>query len=156
MNSPYAYLPPLIATLNSASAVFLLLGRWMISQGKRDAHKYCMLAAFSSSTVFLACYLYFHYRVGNVHFLGQGWIRPVYFAILITHVALAFATVPLVLVTLSRGLTARYDRHRRIARWTFPIWLYVSITGVLVYFMLYQWYPNSGLVGGTAMQTMLR
>ena len=155
MNSPYAYLPPLIATLNGASGFFLVLGRWMISQGKRDAHKYCMLVAFSSSTVFLACYLYFHYRVGNVHFLSEGWIRPVYFAILITHVALAFATVPLVIITLSRGLTARYDRHRRIARWTFPIWLYVSMTGVLVYFMLYQWYPNSGL-GGAPMQTMLR
>jgi uncharacterized membrane protein YozB (DUF420 family) len=156
MNSPYAYLPPLIATLNGASGVLLLLGRWMIAQGKRDAHKACMIAAFACSTVFLVCYLYFHYEVGNVHFLGEGWIRPVYFAILITHVALAFVTVPLVLVTLSRGLKGRFDKHVAIARWTFPIWLYVSVTGVLVYFMLYQWYPNSGLGGGRAVETMLR
>ncbi len=156
MNSPYAYLPPLIATLNGASAILLLLGRWMIAQGKRDAHRNFMLAAVTSSAIFLICYVYFHVEVGNVRFLGEGLIRPVYFAILITHTSLAIINVPMVIITLSRGLTARYDKHRKIARWTFPIWLYVSVTGVLVYFMLYQWYPNSGLGGAPAIQTMLR
>ena len=156
MNSPYAYLPPLIAVLNGASAIFLLLGRWMIAQGKREAHRACMLAAVASSAVFLVCYVYFHFHVGNIRFLGEGPIRLLYFGILITHTILAIVNVPMVIVTLSRGLTARYDRHRRIARWTFPIWLYVSVTGVIVYFMLYQWYPNSGLGGAAAVQTRLQ
>ena len=102
-----------------------------------------MIAAVVASALFLACYLFFHFKVGNILFLGQGWARPVYFAILISHVILAIVIVPLAIVTLSRGLSARYDKHRAIARWTWPLWMYVSVTGVIVYFMLYQWFPHS-------------
>jgi uncharacterized membrane protein YozB (DUF420 family) len=97
-----------------------------------------MLAAFATSSLFLLCYVVYHWQVGNVRFTRQGFVRPVYFTILITHVTLAAAVLPLALVTLSRGLAARYPKHRAIARWTFPIWLYVSVTGVLVYVLLYQ------------------
>ena len=96
-----------------------------------------MISAFSCSTVFLASYLYFHWHAGNVRFGGRGWIRPVYFTSLITHTTLAVVIVPLVLITLTRALRERFDRHRAIARWTFPLWLYVSITGVIVYWLLY-------------------
>jgi uncharacterized membrane protein YozB (DUF420 family) len=140
---PYAYFPALIASLNGASAVLLLAGRYMISRGRMAAHRAFMIAAVVSSTLFLACYVYFHAHVGNILFLGQGVWRTVYFAILIPHVTLAIVIVPLVIITLSRGLRARYDRHRAIARWTFPLWMYVSVTGVIVYFMLYQWFPHS-------------
>ena len=95
-------------------------------------------AACTTSTLFLICYLVYHYQVGSVPFTRQGVVRPVYFSILITHVVLAVAVLPLAVVTLSRGLQARYDRHRAVARWTLPIWLYVSVTGVLVYVLLYQ------------------
>lgn len=134
---PIARLPAINASLNAACTVFLLLGYAFIRRRKMQAHKICMLIAFSCSTIFLASYLYFHWHVGNVRFGGQGWIRPVYFTILITHTTLAVIIVPLVLITLSRGLRARFDRHRAIARWTFPLWLYVSITGVIVYWLLY-------------------
>jgi len=97
-----------------------------------------MLSAFACSTLFLISYLTYHYQVGSVPFGGQGWIRGVYFTVLISHTVLAIAIVPLVLITLYRALSARFDRHKRIARWTFPIWLYVSITGVIVYVMLYR------------------
>jgi uncharacterized membrane protein YozB (DUF420 family) len=140
---PYAYFPALIASLNGASAVLLLAGRYMISRGRMAAHRAFMIAAVVSSTLFLACYVYFHAHVGNILFLGQGVWRTVYFAILIPHVILAIVIVPMVIITLSRGLRARYDRHRAIARWTFPLWMYVSVTGVIVYFMLYQWFPHS-------------
>jgi uncharacterized membrane protein YozB (DUF420 family) len=97
-----------------------------------------MLSAFGCSMLFLISYLIYHYQVGSVPFRGQGWIRPVYFSILLTHTILATAVVPLALITLSRALRKRFDAHRRIARWTFPIWLYVSVTGVIVYWMLYR------------------
>jgi len=139
----YAYFPALNASLNGASAVFLLSGRVLISKGRIAAHRACMLAAVVASALFLCCYLFFHFKVGNILFLGQGWARPVYFAILITHVTLAIVIVPMAIITLSRGLKARYDKHRAIARWTWPLWMYVSLTGVLVYFMLYQWFPHS-------------
>ena len=99
-----------------------------------------MLAALASSTLFLISYLYYHAHVGSVHFRGQGWSRPIYFTILISHTILAAAIVPLVIITLSRALRERFDRHRAIARWTFPLWLYVSVTGVVIYFMLYHLY----------------
>ena len=99
-----------------------------------------MLSAFTASTLFLISYVIYHIRVGNILFHGQGWIRPVYFTLLISHVILAIVIVPLAIITLSRGLAAKYDRHRKIARWTLPLWLYVSITGVIVYVMLYQVY----------------
>jgi uncharacterized membrane protein YozB (DUF420 family) len=139
----YAYFPALIASLNGVSAVLLAVGRYMIARGRMAAHRVCMIAAVVASALFLACYVYFHTHVGNIRFLGQGVWRTVYFAVLIPHVTLAIVIVPMVIITLVRGLGARYDRHRAIARWTWPLWMYVSITGVLVYFMLYQWFPHS-------------
>lgn len=132
-----AQLPTLNAALNTLSAVFLCAGYFFIRSHNRDAHQRCMMAAIACSTLFLISYLTYHFQVGSVGFKGQGWIRPVYFAILITHTILAAAVVPLVLVTFIRALRERFDAHRRIARWTFPIWLYVSITGVVIYLMLY-------------------
>jgi uncharacterized membrane protein YozB (DUF420 family) len=129
--------PAIDATLNGTSAVLLFIGRGFIKQGRMAAHRAMMIAALISSSVFLACYLYYHWHVGSIHFQGQGWSRPVYFTILISHTILAAAIVPLIIITLSRALRERYDRHRRIARWTYPLWMYVSITGVIVYFMLY-------------------
>ncbi|HWY22820.1 MAG TPA: DUF420 domain-containing protein [Candidatus Acidoferrum sp.] len=139
----YAFFPALNASLNGTSAVLLVTGRYMIARGRMAAHRACMIAAVIASALFLSCYLYFHFRAGNILFLGQGLWRTVYFAILIPHVTLAIVIVPMVIITLSRGLRARYDRHRIIARWTFPLWMYVSVTGVIVYFMLYQWFPHS-------------
>ena len=130
-------LPDLNAALNSLSAVFLLAGYRFIRLKNQQAHRRCMLAAFSCSILFLVSYLIYHYQVGSVSFKGQGWIRPVYFIILLTHTILATTVLPLALITLVRALRERFDAHRRIARWTFPIWLYVSVTGVVVYLMLY-------------------
>lgn len=128
------------ASLNGTSGVLLLAGFTMIRQGRVQAHKRCMISAFIVSSVFLVSYVIYHIRVGDILFQGQGWIRPVYFTILISHVLLAIAIVPLAIITLSRALKEKFDRHRRIARWTFPLWLYVSVTGVVVYLMLYQLY----------------
>jgi uncharacterized membrane protein YozB (DUF420 family) len=139
----YAFFPALNATLNGTSAVLLLTGRVMIARGRMAAHRACMLAAVAASALFLGCYLFFHYKVGNILFLGRGWARPVYFSILISHVILAMVIVPLVILTLSRALKARFDKHRAIAKWTWPLWMYVSVTGVIVYFMLYRWFPHS-------------
>ena len=139
----YAFFPALNATLNGTSAVLLVTGRALIARGRVAAHRACMIAAVTASAAFLGCYLFFHYKVGNVLFLGQGWSRPVYFSILISHTLLAIVNVPLIIVTLTRGLRARYPQHRAIARWTFPSWLYVCVTGVVVYLMLYQWFPHS-------------
>ena len=135
-------LPAVNASLNALSTVFLTLGFIFIKQQRRTAHRNCMMAAVATSTVFLACYLYYHFTVRAVtKFTGVGWIRPVYFLILITHIILARAIVPLVLITVVRALRERFDHHRQIARWTWPLWMYVSITGVIVYLMLYQWFP---------------
>ena len=131
-------LPTLNAVLNATSAVLLVFGWWLIRRGRKEAHRRAMLAAVACSTVFLASYLTYHAQVGSVRFQGQGPIRTVYFAILISHTILAAAVVPLVVMTLVRALQARFDRHRRLARITFPIWCYVSVTGVVVYWMLYQ------------------
>ena len=131
-------LPVLNAALNSLSAVFLLAGFLFIKSHNQNAHRICMLSAFGCSMLFLISYLIYHYQVGSVPFRGQGWIRPVYFSVLLTHTILATAVVPLALVTLTRALRERFDAHRRVARWTFPIWLYVSVTGVIVYWMLYR------------------
>ncbi|MGB2603322.1 MAG: DUF420 domain-containing protein [Candidatus Sulfotelmatobacter sp.] len=139
----YAYFPPLIAGLNGASAVLLVTGRYMIARHRIAAHRACMIAAVVSSALFLACYVYFHVHVGDIRFLGDHFWHVIYLIVLIPHVTLAIVIVPMVIVTLSRGLQARYDRHRAIARWTFPLWMYVSVTGVIVYFMLYQWFPHS-------------
>jgi len=131
-------LPAINAALNGISAVLLVIAWILILNRRIDAHRRVMLAAFSTSSLFLICYVVYHAQVGSVRFTRQGLVRPLYFAILITHVTLAAAVLPLAIVTLSRGLKARYDRHRAIARWTLPIWLYVSVTGVLVYVLLYQ------------------
>jgi len=139
----YAFFPALNATLNGTSAVLLVTGRALIARNRIAAHRACMIAAVTASALFLGCYLFFHYEAGNVRFLGQGWARPVYFSILISHTLLAIVNVPLVIITLTRGLGGRYAQHRAIARWTFPLWLYVCVTGVIVYFMLYQWFPHS-------------
>ena len=131
-------LPAVNATLNAISGILLLIGYSHIRAGRRDQHKKWMIAAFVSSALFLVCYLVYHAQVGSVPFTRQGFVRPLYFTILITHVVLAAAVVPLILMTLSRGLKGRFLQHRRITRWTFPIWMYVSVTGVLVYVLLYK------------------
>ena len=136
----YAVFPAINASLNGTSTVLLLTGRWLIAQRRIAAHRFVMLTAAATSSLFLISYLYYHFHVGSVRFQGTGWSRPVYFTILISHVVLAAAIVPLVIVTLTRALSDRFDKHRAIARWTFPLWLYVSVTGVLVYFMLYRWF----------------
>lgn len=130
-------LPTLNATLNATSAILLATGWVLIKQRQIARHRACMLAAFTTSTLFLISYLIYHFNVGSVPFQGQGFWRVMYFTILITHVLLAIVIVPMALITLSRGLAKRYDKHRRIARWTMPLWLYVSVTGVVVYVMLY-------------------
>jgi uncharacterized membrane protein YozB (DUF420 family) len=130
-------LPAVNAALNSLSAILLVSGYLFIKSRNIKVHKACMLSAFGSSVLFLASYLVYHYQVGSVPFKGQGSIRLVYFTILLTHTILATTVLPLALVTLFRAFRERYDAHRRIARWTFPIWLYVSVTGVIVYWMLY-------------------
>ena len=133
----YAIFPVIDASMNGISTVLLLVGHSFIKRGRLAAHRAFMIAAVISSTIFLCSYLYFHYHVGSVHFQGRGWSRQVYFTILISHVILAAAIVPLVIITLIRALRERFDKHRAIARWTYPLWLYVSVTGVIVYVMLY-------------------
>ena len=139
---PFA--PTLNAILNALSAIFLGCGYVMIRRRRMQAHRACMLYALACSTVFLVSYILYHLRAGVLHFAGQGWIRPAYFTLLTTHTVLAAAIVPLALVTLSRALSQKFDRHRQIARWTLPIWFYVSVTGVVIYFLLYHIYPGSG------------
>ena len=131
-------LPAVNASLNALSGVLLLVGYTLIRLRRIELHRRFMIAAFTASALFLVSYVVYHAQVGSVRFTRQGWVRPLYYTILVTHVLLAFSVVPLALITLSRGLKGRYPQHRRIARWTFPIWLYVSVTGVLVYVLLYQ------------------
>jgi uncharacterized membrane protein YozB (DUF420 family) len=128
------------ATLNGTSAILLAGGYAAIRSGKIGVHKAFMISAFVVSSVFLGSYLLYHYRVGHVAFQGQGWIRPVYFVLLTTHTILAVVIVPMILVTLRRAWIGKFDRHRVIARWTLPLWFYVSVTGVIVYLMVYQIY----------------
>ena len=131
-------LPAVNAILNGTSALLLVSGYLLIRRRKVTAHRACMVTAFAVSTIFLMSYLTLRYYAGMTRFAGQGWIRPVYFTILVSHTVLAATIVPLALVTLSRALKGRFDKHVRIARWTLPLWLYVSVTGVLVYVILYQ------------------
>ncbi len=133
----YSALPTLNAVLNGTSAVLIGVGRNFVRRGRIAQHRRLMIAAVISSSLFLISYIWYHAHVGSVHFRGQGWSRPVYFSILFTHTLLAAALVPLVLITLTRGLRARYARHKVIARWTYPVWMYVSITGVVIYLLLY-------------------
>ena len=134
----YAIFPAINAALNGASGILLFVGHRMILRGRMIAHKRLMITALVTSSLFLVCYLYYHAHVGSVHFRGHGVTRPIYFTILISHTLLAACTVPLVIITLTRALREKFDRHRAIARWTYPIWMYVSVTGVVVYLMLYQ------------------
>jgi len=133
-------LPTIDAALNAASAVLLTLGYFFIRKKNILAHKACMLSAFATSTLFLACYLTYHYFHGTTRFAGRGVVRWFYFSLLGSHTLLAAAIVPLVLVTLHRAWRERFDLHKRIARWTLPLWLYVSVTGVIVYWTLYHLY----------------
>jgi putative membrane protein len=133
-------LPTVNAILNATSAILLVSGYYFIRRRKVAVHRACMLSAFGTSALFLVSYLVYHFQVGSVRFRGEGWIRSVYFGLLGSHTVLAVAVVPLVLVTLYRALRGRFGRHRAIARRTFPIWLYVSVTGVVVYVLLYHLY----------------
>ena len=133
-------LPAVNATLNGIAGLFLLAGYLQIRRGKREMHKRCMLGALTSSTLFLISYVVYHAHIGSRPFPGVGPVRVVYFVILVTHVTLAVTIVPLALVTAARGLRDQFARHVAIARWTFPIWMYVSVTGVIIYLMLYRMY----------------
>ena len=138
-----SWLPPLNAALNAASALLLIAGFLQIRKGRRAAHRACMLSALAVSVLFLASYLTYHYAAGTTRFIGTGWLRTVYFTLLVTHTVLAAAVPPLAIVTLFQALRERFDKHRRIARVTFPIWLYVSLTGVLIYLMLRSSYATA-------------
>jgi uncharacterized membrane protein YozB (DUF420 family) len=131
-------LPALNATLNATSAVLLLIGYALIRRGHIRRHRAVMISACVTSTLFLTSYVIYHANIGSKPFPGRGPVRIVYFTILLTHVLLAITVLPLAFVTLARGLRGRFDRHVAVARWTFPIWLYVSVTGVIVYLMLYR------------------
>lgn len=138
----YSVFPALNAVLNGTTAVLIAIGILLIRRKHRMAHKRVMLAAVITSSLFLLSYLYYHVHVGSVRFQGHGISRPVYFGVLLTHTVLAAAVVPLVLLTLIRALRGRFERHRASARWTYPVWLYVSVTGVLIYVMLYHLYAT--------------
>jgi putative membrane protein len=137
-----SYLPHLNAILNTTSALFLIAGYRFIRAGLVRRHRNCQITALVTSTCFLVSYVTYHYYHGETPFPGQGIVRPFYFTILITHVILAIVIVPLVLITVYRAARGDFVRHRRIARWTLPLWLYVSVTGVIVYLMLYRIYPS--------------
>lgn len=134
-------LPAVDATLNACATVFIVAGIVFIKRGQKRAHIACMVTALVISVAFLVCYLTYHLNSEPTRFAHPGWPKVIYFIILATHIPLAALTVPLVLLTVVPALRQRFDRHKRIARWTYPVWLYVSVTGVLVYFMLYQWFP---------------
>ncbi len=135
-------LPTLNAILNSISAVLLITGYTFIRRSRITAHRICMVSAFVTSTFFLISYLTYHYYHGSTKFQGQGTARILYFTILVTHTILAAVIVPMILITFARALRGDFGKHRAIARWTFPLWLYVSVTGVIVYLMLYRIYPT--------------
>lgn len=143
-------LPAINAGFNFVSTIFISTGWYLIRRGAWRAHVACMVVAVLSSSFFLTGYLVYHARVGekSTHFAAGGPVAAIYFTMLISHILLAFTTLPLVVLTLIPALRRRWDKHRRIARWTMPIWLYVSVTGVLVYLMLYRWYPPPNLALG--------
>lgn len=141
-------LPAINASLNALSAIFLAMGFVFIRQKKIIAHRNCMISAFTTSIIFLGCYLTYHgylaiiLHQGPTHFLQPAWFRPIYLAILLTHTILAVVIVPMILITLNRALRERFDAHKKIARWTLPLWMYVSVTGVMVYLLLYRIFPQ--------------
>ncbi len=135
-------LPTVNACLNGLSALFLMAGYLFIRRKKVIAHRNCMISAVTTSVIFLICYVTYHYNAGRTVFKEPAWFRPLYLGILLSHTLLAVAIVPMVLVTLGRALKGRFDLHRRIARWTWPVWMYVSVTGVLIYLLLYHIFPQ--------------
>jgi putative membrane protein len=136
-------LPAVNATLNGLSATFLALGFFFIKRGQKIAHRNCMISAFTTSVIFLACYLTYHATVKTVtHFVEPAWFRPIYLTILLTHTILAVTIVPLILMTLNRARKQNFEAHKKIARWTWPLWMYVSVTGVVIYLLLYQIFPQ--------------
>jgi uncharacterized membrane protein YozB (DUF420 family) len=136
-------LPAVNATLNGLSAIFLSLGFFFIKRGQKIAHRNCMISAFCTSAIFLGCYLTYHLTVKTItHFLEPAWFRPIYLTILLTHTVLAVAIVPLILMTLWRAKKQNFEAHKKIARWTWPLWMYVSVTGVVIYLLLYQIFPQ--------------
>ena len=153
----YYSLAPLNSILNAIAAVLLMAGYIFIRTRRVRAHRVCMVSAFAVSTAFFISYLTYHYHVGDVRFQGHGIVRPIYFTILITHITLALTIVPLALITLSRALRGNFSQHRRIARWTWPIWMYVSVTGVIVYLMCYRMYrPGYRVAPPIAMSASLK
>jgi len=142
-----ADLPAVNASLNSICTILLFAGWWFIKHERKAQHIACMVSALIVSAAFLTCYLVYHYHVGSVKFTAQGIVRPIYYFILITHVFLAAVILPLIVLTIVPALRARFDRHRKWAKITLPLWLYVSITGVIVYLMLYIWFPSAELAG---------
>jgi uncharacterized membrane protein YozB (DUF420 family) len=143
METDLSLFPKVNASLNGLATLFLTAGFILIKLGRREAHRTCMLGALGASAVFLASYVTYHYQKDGVHtqFGGDGFWKVVYYAMLISHVLLAMAVLPLVFITLNHALRGRFEKHRAWARWAYPIWYYVSITGVLVYFFLYEWWP---------------
>lgn len=139
----FSDLPAVNATLNGLSAVLLAFGFYFIKRRNQAAHKKCMIAAFVTSTLFLICYLTYHAKAGRTVFKDPAWFRPWYLTLLFTHTVLAAVIVPLVLVTMNRALKLRFERHKLIARWTWPIWMYVSVTGVVIYLLLYKIFPQA-------------
>ena len=138
-----ADLPALNAALNALSALFLTAGYCFIKRARRTAHRNCMIAALLTSALFLVSYLTYHFTVKAVtRFLEPAWFRPIYLGILLTHTVLAAVALPMVLVTVARALRGRFDSHKAVARWTWPLWMYVSVTGVLIYLLLYQIFPQ--------------
>jgi uncharacterized membrane protein YozB (DUF420 family) len=145
---PLIHLPALNATLNGLSTIFLGFGYWFIKNRRQEAHKRCMIAAFTTSTLFLICYITYHTYVGYVlhrgptRFLQPAWFRPIYLTLLTSHTIFAVVIVPMVIISLLRGLRGSFERHKQIARWTWPLWMYVSVTGVVIYLLLYQIFPQ--------------
>lgn len=135
-------LPAVNASLNALCAMFLTLGYIFIKQGRKEAHRNCMVSAFVTSTIFLVCYLVYHFHAGRTVFRDPPWMRPIYLILLLTHTVLAVVIVPLVLLTLHRAIKERFELHKKIARWTWPLWMYVSVTGVVIYLLLYQIFPQ--------------
>ena len=135
---PYGIFPPLNAALNAISGVLILTGHSLIHRGRMAAHRACMISAVFTSTLFLVSYVYYHATHGVVRFHGAGWIRPVYLSILVSHTFLAFTLLVLVPLALLLAVRSRFERHKAVARWTYPIWVYVSVTGVVIYFMVYR------------------
>jgi uncharacterized membrane protein YozB (DUF420 family) len=138
----FSDLPAVNAALNGLSAVFLSLGFWFIHRKNIAAHRRCMLSAVATSTLFLICYLTYHFKAGRTVFKDPAWFKNIYRALLLSHTLLAVIIVPMVIITLNRALRQRFDKHKKIARWTWPLWMYVSVTGVVIYFLLYQIFPQ--------------